>query len=53
MADKQKNLNIDLHIKSLCIKVTDKTPVYVIWQRGKVHKINIMNQYLNKQMNNH
>jgi hypothetical protein len=31
----QRNMNIDLHIKSLTIKVTEHTPVYVAWQRGK------------------
>jgi hypothetical protein len=27
----QRNMNIDLHIKSLTIKVTEHTPVYVAW----------------------
>jgi hypothetical protein len=30
----QKNMTIDLHIKMLQIKVTEHTPIYVIWQRG-------------------
>ena len=32
-----KNLTIDLHIKSLCLKVTEHTPIYVVWSRGKDH----------------
>lgn len=31
----QRNMTIDLHIKTLSLKVTEHTPVYVTWQRGK------------------
>lgn len=31
---KQVEMNITLHIKTLSLKVTDHTPVYVLWQRG-------------------
>jgi hypothetical protein len=34
MVENQRNMTIDLHIKTLCMKVTEHTPVYVIWQRG-------------------
>jgi len=27
----QRSMNIDLHIKNLSIKVTEHTPVYVVW----------------------
>jgi len=30
----QRNMNIDLHIKALIMKVSEHTPVYVMWQRG-------------------
>ena len=30
----QRNMNIDLHIKSLTIKVSMHTALYVVWQRG-------------------
>ena len=30
----QKNMQIDLHIKSVSLKVTEHSPVCVIWQRG-------------------
>lgn len=30
-----KDVQLDLHIKSLSLKVTEHTPVYVVWQRGK------------------
>lgn len=30
----QRNMNIDLHIKSLSMKVGEHTPVFVTWQRG-------------------
>lgn len=29
-----KNFTIDLHIKTLCLKVGEHTPVYVVWSRG-------------------
>jgi hypothetical protein len=35
----QKNLTIDLHIKTLCIKVSEHTPVHVIWSRGIITKV--------------
>ena len=30
-----RDVQLDLHIKSLSLKVTEHTPVYVVWQRGK------------------
>ena len=30
----QKNMTLDLHIKTLSLHVTEHTPVYVIWSRG-------------------
>lgn len=32
----QKNMNIDMHIKFLSLKVTERTPVNVLWQRGMI-----------------
>jgi hypothetical protein len=37
MVESQRNMTIDLHIKMLCIKVTEHTPLYVAWQRGNYH----------------
>ena len=34
----QKNMTIDLHIKSLSIKVTEHTPIYLVWSRGTPNK---------------
>lgn len=33
-----KNMTLDLHIKNLCIKVKEHTPVYVVWSRGIIQK---------------
>lgn len=30
-----KNMTIDLHIKSVMLKVSEHTPVRVYWQRGE------------------
>lgn len=38
-----KDLNLALHIKSVNIKVTEQTPVYVIWSRGNI--ISYSNNY--------
>ena len=32
----QRNMTIDLHIKSVSLKVTENTAVCVFWQRGKL-----------------
>lgn len=31
MVENQRNMTIDLHIKNLQVKVTEHTPVYVMW----------------------
>lgn len=31
----QKEVVIDIHVKSLSLQVSEKTPVRVIWSRGK------------------
>lgn len=38
----QRNMNIDLHIKALIMKVSEHTPVYVMWQRGKYQLSQLM-----------
>lgn len=35
MATVQKEIIIDIHLKNLKLKVNEKTPLRVIWSRGK------------------
>jgi hypothetical protein len=45
----QKNMTIDLHIKTLALKVTEHTPVFVTWQRGN-KKAKTKSRLLNEQV---
>ena len=34
MAAEQKNMTLDLNIKSVRIQVIENTPIFVMWKRG-------------------
>ena len=35
LAGKQMEISIDIHVKHVRLKVFEKTPVRIMWQRGK------------------
>lgn len=35
LAGKQMEISIDIHVKHVRLKVSEKTPVRIMWQRGK------------------
>ncbi len=37
MVESQRNMTIDLNIKSVSMKVSENTPVVVYWQRGNYY----------------
>jgi len=46
-------MTIDLHIKSVSLKVTENTAVCVFWQRGRFHTWPIFDTFHHHSSNQH